>query len=170
MKKNKFSDLAPGVTLDPTKDFLISLQKQSDNTFKNVLSTPSSVLYEASISITAAQLKTLNTTKVLLIAAPGAGYAIALVSVCGKLKYLAPTFTQGQFDMIIDTAPVPYCGGYFLDSTHDVMQYLPINNGTTDDIIMLENKGLYLEAGSANNSGGSTLQLYILYRLVKLIP
>lgn len=139
----------------------------------SILVTQDSSLQSASVTITTAQVKLLNTTPISLIAAPGAGYALALDSAVLFLDYgsvaydgiaagedlnIRYTDGNGQLVATIETDP-------FLTATADAVRY--VQPATTAAITPVDNAALVLFMTTGNiATGDSPLKLKLYYRVI----
>lgn len=139
----------------------------------SIVVTQDSQLQETSVTITATQLKALNTTPISLIAAPGEGYAIALDSAVLFLDYnsaaydgiasgedLNIRYTDGSGALVatIETDP-------FLTSTADALRY--VQPATTAAITPVDNAALVLYMATGNiATGDSPLKIKLYYRVI----
>lgn len=139
----------------------------------SILVTQDSQLQEASVTITTAQLKALNTTPIELIAAPGEGYALALDSAVLFLDYATTAYdgiasgedlniryTDGSGALVatIETDP-------FLTSTADALRY--VQPTTAAAITPAANAALVLYMATGNiATGDSPLKLKLYYRVI----
>lgn len=139
----------------------------------SIVITQDSSLQSASVTITAAQLKALNTTPISLIAAPGEGYALALDSAVLFLDYgtaaydgiaagedLNIRYTDGSGALVatIETDP-------FLTATADALRY--VQPTTAAAITPVANAALVLYMATGNiATGDSPLKLKLYYRVI----
>jgi hypothetical protein len=139
----------------------------------SIVVTQDSQLQTASVTITAAQVKALNTTPITLIAAPGEGYALALDSAVLFLDYESAAYDEiaagedlnirytdgsGQLVATIETDP-------FLTATADALRY--VQPATTAAITPVENAALVLYMATGNiATGDSPLKIKLYYRVI----
>ena len=124
------------------------------------------------VSIPTAQVLTLNSDPVLAIPAPGAGYAIVIEKVFGRIAYVAPVYAtnvnlqviySGAGDAIAESSLV-------LVKTTSAMQEIPflyaISAGATQ---VVENADVYIRVETGDpTAGASDLTVYITYSLIQL--
>ena len=126
------------------------------------------LLQPAKISLTPAQIKTLNSIPVLAIPSPGVGKAIEIISANAKLNFRTVAYSNISASLITDTATSIQYAGTFLDSTSTAwVQFTPF--GSTENIIQfVENKGVFIKANADSASGDSPVDIYISYRIITL--
>lgn len=138
-----------------------------------VLITEDSSLQEATITVSSAELLALYTTPKELIAAPGAGLALALHSAILFLDYNTTAYDgvaagedlnirytngSGQLVATIETDP-------FLTSTADALRY--VEPATTAAITPVANAALVLYLATGNiATGNSPLKVKVYYRVI----
>ena len=124
----------------------------------------------ASLSIPTASVLTLFATPLEIVAAPGAGYAIQVVSASYKLTYNSIAYaTNVQLQLITDTATIAQTNtGNTLDATatqHIQFTGQPAPNTTDTQII--DNKSLKVQVSTGNpTAGNSDIKVYVLYRII----
>lgn len=139
----------------------------------SIVVTQDSSLQSASVTLTAAQVKLLNTTPITLVAAPGEGYALALDSAVLFLDYgttaydgiasgedLEIRYTDGSGALVatIETTD-------FLGATADALRY--VQPTTTAAITPVANAALVLYMATGNiATGDSPLKLKLYYRVI----
>lgn len=138
---------------------------------------PNTIQY-AEVSIAPAAVATLRATPVELVAAPGAGYMLELVSAALILDYTTPGFTESA-----DNLEIRYVNGSgvraseiieatgFIDQVADTITFAQPDAGAATPIgtkAQLENTALVLfndGDGEYGGSGGSTLRVKVAYRV-----
>tara|TARA_R110000868_G_scaffold103241_7_gene284412 strand:+ start:1364 stop:3337 length:1974 start_codon:yes stop_codon:yes gene_type:complete len=123
------------------------------------------------VTISSAQLLTINSAPVLVIDAPGAGNYIDILSVAYKYNYIAPAYNMngGVLALITDGAggrQITWPNSSLLAQTNDVFQHVNTYEASNSDAL-ITNKAVYFEAKTANPTGGNgTIELDIYYRVV----
>jgi hypothetical protein len=141
------------------------------------------VLLSASITLTAAQLKTLLGTPIQIVAAPGVGKMLLPLQCVYQYKYITPAYTIGTNEEIniFPQGGNPFAGNFnqwfsnfsatgLLDQTHNVVFAPGTASQTTDVQSIYENKALMVgRSGSAEwTNGNGTLTVTLIYAVVTL--
>ncbi len=121
-------------------------------------------------TILSAAVLALNTTPVLAVAAPGAGYMIKVESVQAKITYTAPVYaTNTTLQLIFSGASVSVAeSATFLVKTTNAIINVPFNTtvgaGQTQ---LLENTALYWKVATGDpTAGASDITLYVTYSIM----
>jgi len=135
-----------------------------------------SFLYVSSVEITNTQLKGLATSPKVLVAAPGAGKFIELISAVLILNYGSEALTAGAGDdLVIEygtsgqdaTASIETTG--FVTATADTMAVIPAATIATAPAANIVNKALQLSNVSSNFGGNAsndtTMTVKVTYRV-----
>jgi hypothetical protein len=123
------------------------------------------------VTISSAQLLTLNTAPVLVIDAPGAGNYIDILSVSYKYNYIAPAYNPNGGVLALITnglggRQITWPSSTLLAQTNDVFQHINNYEASNNDALAI-NQAVYFEAKTANPTGGNgTIELDIYYRVV----
>lgn len=142
----------------------------TENQFVDLIDTLTGAgIYFGSKSLTAAQIKTLNSVPITLVAAPGAGYAVEVTSGWVDYTYGGTPFTSNQFWLKTDTASLPQRldGGVLPNATSVFVELSPYTSGTTTQIV--NNKALNISADADSAVGNGTAKVYFTYRIITLI-
>jgi hypothetical protein len=120
------------------------------------------------ISLTAAQIKDLNTTPILAIASPGVGKALVVTSVNTKYNYNTAAFTSSTLSIYADTLSVDQgtTPANFLQLTAN--RFSKIDLDGTSGTSIIEDKGIYIKANADSASGDSTIDVYITYETITI--
>ena len=125
----------------------------------------------AKVVIPTAQVLTLNTTPVQLVAAPGAGYAIEVLSVTMKMVYNSAAYATNTILEVKNTGAIqPIRKLDCLNATVDTMRVItPVGATTATQTQMLENVALVATVGTSDpTAGDSDITIYITYRIITL--
>ena len=123
------------------------------------------------VSIAAPAVRTLASSPVTLVAAPGAGFAIEVISNSNRLNFTAPVFATNQpIQIQTDTATLPqFINLNILLSTVSTFQRgLQFTTFGFDQILLVANKPLEVNIPFDLASGGSSLDVYVMYRIIAL--
>lgn len=120
------------------------------------------------VSLTAAQIKTGNSVPIDAIAAPGAGYAIDIISAYQKYNYGTVAFTSTYAALKTETATSDYF--YSEAGTFDgaVDSFTRMTAGLGPLNMLVENKKVRIVLDSDSAVGDGDAEFYILYRIITL--
>lgn len=121
-------------------------------------------------SLSAANIIALNSTPLTAISAPGAGYAIEVISATAKMIWGSVAFNNGIIQLKTDTATAAQMisGSTFLNATTDSDSRF-VNVSNTSGLQVVENKALTItSAADSGTSGDSTVKVYIAYRIITI--
>lgn len=124
----------------------------------------------ASLSIASADVLTLNSIPVELVAAPGAGYAIEVISASTKLVYVSAAYaTNTNLQLLTSGATnAQFDDGKVLTatvSTHWKFEALQPTSAT--DTQLIENAALNVSVATGDPiTGDSDIEVFVLYRLI----
>lgn len=143
------------------------------NDAKFIRANNTGVIYSASLSIPTASVLTLFATPLDIVAAPGAGYAIQVVSASYKLTYNSIAYaTNTRLQLITDTAIVAQTESVTTALAATVTQISDINllnSPAVAETQIIENKSLKVQVASGNpTAGNSGIKVYVLYRIITL--
>jgi len=149
-----------GSTEVPTKDAI----------FDKVESITSGATYSATVSLSSAQILSLNTSPITVVTAPGAGYAIEVISCSFKYTFVTAPYT-GYVGITVttDTSGSPqFAFSNTLGGSSNFVKgeaYTPATNYSN----LHENGALKVTISGGNPTGGSgTGKLYVIYRIITL--
>ncbi|HDZ68902.1 MAG TPA: hypothetical protein ENH43_00580 [Phycisphaerales bacterium] len=133
------------------------------------LNTSGTILFEA-VTAQVAELKTLNSAPFEIIAAPGAGKYIRVISLEARMVFQAVAYVNNLTPKIaIDTADDPLFNFQlnWMGNTMDSFIQLSKQAGLPDRNQFVENKSLQLinTVGDSIN-GDSLLELFVLYQII----
>jgi hypothetical protein len=135
--------------------------------------TATSVVKTVKLTIPTASVLTLYTTPLTIIAAPGAGYAIEVISAAYRLTFNSIAYaTNTTLRLIQDTADVPVGSSVSSALAATITQMSDINainNPTSGQTKIIENKALTVTVATGDpTAGNSALDIYVTYRLITL--
>lgn len=132
-----------------------------------------SEIHQARVTLTATQVKALHTTPITLIAAPGTGKYLDLLSIVGILKFNSAAYTGANNMKVSYTdnsgAEVTSSGAFpadttFLDATADA-----VLKDVGAYVAPVANAPIVVSVGTANpGAGDSPITFEMLYRVVTL--
>lgn len=153
-----------------------ALYFKSDSGLEFQLSSTNTQEYNTQVRVSNAQLKALRATPKVLIAAPGAGKFIQLVSAVLILNYGSNVLTESVDNLVIEyttsgtnaTAEIEMTG--FIDATADTMALIDTASDVTSAAANVVNKSLQLfnvgDGEFGGNAGADTeLLVRISYRI-----
>jgi len=125
----------------------------------------------AKLNIATADVLTLNTTPIEIVAAPGAGYAIQVISASFKMVYVTTQYaTNFNIQLLTSGANVEQAEVDSLNASVSTIRALDIsstNAPTATQII--ENAALNVTVETGNpTAGDSDITVYVTYRIITL--
>jgi len=126
----------------------------------------------AKLTIASADVLTLNTTPIEIVAAPGAGYAIEVISAFVSIDFNSAAYTTSTEIQLFSTgATESQNKGTVLNAT--VTAIRPLNPNTAilgaTDTILIDNAALTVKSAAANpTTGDSDITVYVTYRIITL--
>ena len=120
-------------------------------------------------SLTTAQLKSLNTTPVTLVTAPGVGKVIVPISIVIKYNYAGAAMTVNDDLNIVQGSVAIYQWTNALAGVVSSMRL--VSDDVTSDAILGENTALTIQVAGGNPTVGastSTLDVYVYYKTLTL--
>lgn len=123
-----------------------------------------------SVTIPTAQVLTLNTVPVEIVAAPGAGYAIEVISGVSSIVYNSVTYaTNTTIGLISAGADDSQYELDFLAATITKKNVLSPNLSSNNRTQMLENTALNVTVQTGDpTAGDSDITVYVTYRLIEI--
>jgi len=121
----------------------------------------------ASLSIASADVLTLNSVPLEIVAAPGAGYAIEVISASVKIDFnTTPYSTNTTLYLVTNGANAPQRAGTSYLSV-SAARILPFNLGVSLNSVILENAALNVFVLSGDpTAGDSDIEVFALYRVL----
>ena len=126
---------------------------------------------QASITIPTAEVLTLNSIPVEIVPAPGAGYAIEVLSASVKMVYNSTAYATNVILQIENAgATYPTDKLQCLDATVSMFKQLSsLSTSTVSNTQMLENAALNVTvSGGEPTTGNSDIKVYVTYRIMTL--
>jgi len=124
----------------------------------------------AKLTIATADVLTLNTTPIEIVAAPGAGYAIEVLSASMKMVYNSVAYaTNTTLELKVTGANSPQIqwGASVLSATIDKFNAQSIDSNSNTNV--LENAPLMATVDLGNpTAGDSDITIYVTYRIITL--
>ena len=125
----------------------------------------------AKVVIPTAQVLTLNSAPVQLVAAPGAGYAIEVISASVKVDFNTTAYATNVLLNIKNSgATYPTNKLNCLDSTVSMIKQISFTStSSTTNTQTIENAALNLEVETGDpTAGDSDITIYVTYRIITL--
>jgi hypothetical protein len=134
-----------------------------------VLDSGSSV--QAKVSVTSSEIKNINTTPKILIAAPGASKFIQLIGATMRYNYNSIAYASAD-NLVINhgnSGSAPLTAGMDITTiTNSITKQVSVSDAEWNDALVV-NAGLYLYRSAGNpTTGNGTLDIYLTYRIVDL--
>ena len=169
MATKKISDLTAKTT-ELQKLDLLNVSEWNGATYDTKSIAGSGFILHKKVSLTAAQIKTGNSVPITLITAPGAGFAIEVISALYNFQYGTVAFDSGgsQFELKTDTAAQKQMlSAAVLNGTTSLFSKFDSSYVAATQIV--DNKALTFKLSGADATvGDSTIDLYINYRIITL--
>lgn len=166
----KISAMTEATTIEDDDQFVIVQDSSGENRRVKMSNLTNYFPQFVKVSLTAAQVKALNSVPVLAVAAPGNGFAIEVVSASASLTYGSVAFLNAGLQIKTDTATTIQASTHsaFLPATNSIFQRIISATTSANLIQLVDNKGLYITAAADSANGDSTVDIYILYRIITL--
>ena len=161
-------------TITPTSGDLVLIADTSGSGNPTKTATASSIAELAEFSftknsITTAQLKSLNTTPVTLVTAPGVGKVIVPISIVIKYNYAGAAMTVNDDLNIVQGSVAIYQWTNALAGVVSSMRL--VSDDVTGDAVLVGNTALTIQVAAGDPTVGastSTLDVYTYYRTLTL--
>lgn len=129
-------------------------------------------LRELKVSLTAGEIKTLNSSQIEIIAAPGAGLGIEIISCSTQLNWGSVAFDANDFEIACSTAGAGAAqfrhDPGFLSATADAFARMQLKFDS-DAIQVVENDSVVLRTPADSvATGDSTIDVFVIYRIIDL--
>ena len=128
--------------------------------------------FSKKVSLTAANIKTLNSAPIILVAATGVGTAIEVISVSAKFNYVAAVaFDNGQLlvQPLGASSAQFISGATFLNNVADSFVILVENTAASTGNNLIANTPLAAITGAdSTNVGTSNMIVYVAYRIITI--
>ncbi len=125
----------------------------------------------AKISVSSAEILALHTTPKTLVSAPGAGFAIDVISINILLNYnsIAYTTSADLFVTYMTSGADLHTTAIDFNQAFSAMTKMKFDDATTWNKTVRENTPISLICATANPTlGNSTFSVYITYRIITL--
>ena len=130
-------------------------------------------IYEAELSIATAAVLTLNATPLTIVAAPGAGYAIEVITATYGATYNSVAYATNTLLQVITAGAtvtqynLPSGLTFTASGKWQMYQYSSAFGATSTQVI--ENAALQVKVATGNpTAGNSDIKVYVLYRIITL--
>lgn len=120
------------------------------------------------LTIPVASVKTGNSVPILIIAAPGAGYAIDPISLCVKNDFQTVAYNgaNGIVRLITDTGTLPHFDNTVNIITAGSDTFLKLYDNTGAGADMIENKAIKVKLGADHALGDGIITVYVTYQII----
>jgi hypothetical protein len=125
----------------------------------------------AKLTIATADVLHLNTTPIEIVAAPGAGYAIEVISASMKMVYVSATYaTNTSLELITAGATNSQASTVIKNSASTIRRFADattLSSATATQLV--ENAALNVTVASGDpTAGDSDITIYVTYRIITL--
>ena len=127
------------------------------------------VVKEASLTIATADVLKLNATPIEIIAAPGAGFAIEVLSASIRVVFNTTAYaTNTGISLMAATTTEQQTDSEINQTANAFTQFEP-NSGAPDEVQIVENQPIRVFVQSGNpTAGDSDIKIYVTYRIITL--
>ena len=125
----------------------------------------------AKLTIATADVLTLNTTPIEIVAAPGAGYAIEVISASMKMVYNSATYaTNTSLELITAGATNSQASTVIKNSASTIRRFADATTlASATATQLVENAALNVTVASGDpTAGDSDITIYVTYRIITL--
>ena len=124
---------------------------------------------EASLTIATADVLQLNTTPIEVIPAPGAGFAIRVLSAEMKMVYVSADYaTNTSLVLIADTLTEKQAGTN-IGISQSAFSNIEIEVNSESEVQIIDNKPINITIETGNpTAGDSDIKVYVSYRIITL--
>ena len=125
----------------------------------------------AKLTIATADVLHLNTTPIEIVSAPGAGYAIEVISASMKMVYNTATYaTNTSLELITAGATNSQASTVIKNSASTIRRFADATTlGSATATQLVENAALNVTVASGDpDSGDSDMTVYVTYRIINL--
>ena len=125
----------------------------------------------AKLTIATADVLTLNTTPIEIVAAPGAGYAIEVISASMKMVYVSATYaTNTSLELITAGATNSQASTVIKNSASTIRRFADATTlASATATQLVENAALNVTVASGDpTAGDSDIIVYVTYRIITL--
>lgn len=126
-------------------------------------------VYRTKVTLSAAQILSLNSTPITAVAAPGVGKIIRVISAFGRINYGTTTFDHTTGDVRLTTNGInAQATRTFLKSTATNIGSFTLPATGADTSNLAENTALTITSSDNGTTGDSTVDIYITYEIITL--
>jgi hypothetical protein len=168
MATKKISDLTAKTT-ELQKLDLLNVSEWNGATYDTKSIDGEKFILSTKVSLSAAQIKTANSVPVSLIAAPGAGKFIEVISATYRFNWGTIAFDAGTYKISLKIN-----GASQSQFEKDNVTFITTNNFAQFEqvastaISLIDNASLTFTTSNDSTVGDSTIDLYINYRIITL--
>ena len=129
-------------------------------------------LLEASLTITTAQLLALNATPQTIVAAPGAGKYVEVISAGAYTTFVSAAYAANTtMQLITDTATIPQLQdtAILLSTVSKATKFKDVTSATAGQTQIIANKALTVSVATGDpTTGDSDITIKVLYRITEI--
>ena len=123
----------------------------------------------AKLTIATADVLTLNTTPIEIVAAPGAGYAIEVLSASIKMVYVSATYTTNTNLILITSTGSDKQASTDIGQISTTFSRFELEMSSPDATQYVENQAVVVSVdGGDPTAGDSDITVYVTYRIITL--
>jgi len=128
-------------------------------------------LYVAKVTIPTAQVLTLSSVPVTIVAAPGSGLAIEVISAAWKMTYAGVAYATNTSLrlMTLGATAAQAQDNVGLANANSMFQKIPLLGGGINDIDLVANQPLQVSVATGDPTAGtSDISVYVAYRIMEV--
>lgn len=127
------------------------------------------LIKEASLTIASADVLTLNSTPIEIVSAPGAGYAIEVISASIKMVYVSATYTTNTNLILITSTGSDKQASTDIGQASTTFSRFELEMGSADATQYVDNQAVVVSVdGGDPTAGDSDIKIYVTYRLIQI--
>ena len=170
MAVKKISELT-GKASNLQRQDKLNVSEWNGATYDTKSITGEGFILNTKVSLTAAQIKTINSVPIEVIPTAGAGRAIEVISAFLRFNYGTVTFDASLAYLLslytLTSSTTQFStGNNILSRTSSTIQTFDKDGSTANQLV--ENQPIYVNGGDDSTVGDSTIDLYINYRIITL--
>ena len=128
--------------------------------------------FQAELSITSAQILALNSTPLTIVAAPGAGYYIEVISATSQMTFVAAAYAANTTIQLINsgsTIAQLQDTAILLSTINKKTKFKDVTSAAAGETQILENTALTIKALTGNpTTGDSAIKVIVTYKITAI--